>query len=232
MKGMGIWHWRARANFPRVNDVAVTPGPWTPTAAFARTIREPANPSAQAGQGRLVFRWDPKLGARNYRVQVSTRPDFSMLVETTATENASYAPPLSQFTYTGGGTFYWRVAAADDPFANIGDYTAARSFVLPSLTAVLRAGTTTTASLTKTRAAARVRGRVTPAHPGKRVVVKLFRKRSGAFRLVATKRPTLSATSRYSTSFKRPRPGTCRVTARFAGDADHRASARSVTFRC
>jgi hypothetical protein len=232
MKGMGIWHWRARANFPRVNDVAVTPGPWTPTAAFARTIREPANPSAQAGQGRLVFRWDPKMGARNYRVQVSTRPDFSMLVETTATENASYAPPLSQFTYTGGGTFYWRVAGADDPFANVGDYTAARSFVLPSLTAVLRAGTTTTASLTKTNAVVRVRGRVSPAHPGKRVVVKLFRKRSGAFRLVATKRPTLSATSRYSTSFKRPRPGTCRVTARFAGDADHRASARSVTFRC
>jgi len=124
------------------------------------------------------------------------------------------------------------VAAADDLFANVGDYTAARSFVLPSMTAVLKAGTTTTASLTKTNAVVRVRGRVTPAHPGKRVVVKLFRKRSGAFRLVATKRPTLSGTSRYATSFKRLRPGTCRVTARFAGDADHRASARSVTFRC
>jgi hypothetical protein len=232
MKGTGIWHWRARANFPQVNSAAVTPGPWTPSSAFTRTIREPANPSAQAGQGHLVFRWDPKLGARNYRVQVSTRPDFSMLVETTATENASYAPPLSQFTYAGGGTFYWRVAAADDPFANVGDYTAARSFFLPSLTTVLRTGSTTTASVTKTRAVVRVRGRVTPAHAGKRVVVKLFRKRSGAVRLVATKRPTLSATSRYSTSFKRLRPGTCRVTARFAGDADHRASARSVTFRC
>ena len=232
MKGTGIWRWRALANFPQVNDTRLTPGSWTPASAFARTIREPANPTAQAGQGRLVFRWDPKLGARNYRVQVSTRPDFSMLIETTATENASYAPPLSQFTYTGGGTFYWRVAAADDPFANVGDYTAARSFVLPSLTTVLRAGSTTTASLTKTRAAVRVRGRVTPAHPRKRVVVKLFRKRSGAFRLVATKRPILSATSRYSTSFKRLRPGTCRVTARFGGDADHRPSARSLTFRC
>lgn len=232
MKGTGIWHWRVRANFPQVSSAAQTPGPWTTRSDFTRTIREPANPSAQAALGRLVFRWDPKMGARNYRVQVSTRPDFSMLVETTATDNPSYAPPLSQFTYTGGGTFYWRVAAADDQFANVGDYTAARSFVLPSLTAVLRAATTTTASVTKTRAVVRVRGRVAPAHAGKRVVVKLFRKRSGAFRLLATKRPTLTATSRYSTSFKRPRSGVCRVTARFGGDADHRASARSVTFRC
>src|ERR671918_644067 len=139
MKGPGIWHWRVRANFPQVGSSAVTPGPWTQSSAFTRTIREPANPSAEAGQGRLVFRWDSKLGARNYRVQVSTRPDFSMLVETTATENASYAPSLGQFAYAAGGTFYWRVAAADDLFANVGDYTAARSFSLPSLAAVLRA---------------------------------------------------------------------------------------------
>ena len=103
------------------------------------------------------------------------------------------------------------MAAADDPFVNVGDYTAARSFVLPSLTTVLRTGSITTGSVTKTRAALRVRGQVLPAHPGKRVVVRLFRKRSGVFRLLVTRRPRLDATSRYAANFNRPRRGVCRV---------------------
>jgi hypothetical protein len=232
MKGTGIWHWRARANFPQADQAAVTHGPWTPTSAFARTIREPANPVEHAAGGRLVFRWDPKIGARNYRVQVSTRPDFSMLVETTATENAVYAPLLGQPAYAAGGTFYWRVAAADDVFANIGDYTATRSFVLPPPGTASRTATTTTASVTKTKASIRVRGIVSPAHAGKRVTVTLSRKRDGAFATIATKRPFLSAGSGYAARFTRPRSGACRVVSRFPGDADHRASARSISFSC
>ena len=173
-----------------------------------------------------------KLGARNYRVQVSTRPDFSMLVESTATENAAYAPTLGQFAYAAGGTFYWRVAAADDPFANIGDYTATRSFVLAALGAATKTATTTTASVTRTRAAVRVRGAVSPSHQGNRVLVTLFRKRNGAFAKVAAKWSRLGSASGYTGAFRRPRPGVCRVTSRFPGDADHRASARSVSFRC
>ena len=232
MKGTGIWHWKTRANFPQADQAGVTHGPWSPTSAFTRTIREPANPVEQAQQGRLLFRWDAKLGARNYRVQVSTRPDFSMLVETTATENAAYAPTLGQFAYAAGGTFYWRVAAADDSFANIGDYTATRSFVLAALGVATKTATTTTASVTRTSGAVRVRGAVSPSHPGKRVIVTLFRKRNGVFARVATKQPLLSASSVYTATFMRPRPGACRVTSRFPGDADHRASARSISFRC
>jgi hypothetical protein len=232
MKGTGIWHWKTRANFPQADQAGVTHGAWSPTSAFTRTIREPANPVEQAQQGRLLFRWDPKLGARNYRVQVSTRPDFSMLVETTATENAAYAPTLGQFAYAAGGIFYWRVAAADDPFANIGDYTATRSFVLAAPGVATKTATTTTASVTRTRVAVRVRGAVSPSHPGNRVLVTLFRKRNGAFAKVGAKWSRLGSASGYTATFRRPRPGACRVTSRFPGDADHRASARSVTFRC
>jgi hypothetical protein len=154
-----------------------------------------------------------------------------MLVETTATENAAYAPTLGQFAYAAGGTFYWRVAAADDSFANIGDFTATRSFVLAALGVATKTATITTASVTRTRAV-RVRGAVSPSHPGDRVLVTLFRKRNGAFAKVAAKWSLLGSASGYTAKFRRPRPGACRVISRFPGDADHRASARSVTFRC
>jgi hypothetical protein len=131
-----------------------------------------------------------------------------------------------------GGTFYWRVAAADDLFANTGDYTATRSFVLPPLDRAIRTATTTTASVTKTKASIYVRGMVSPTHAGKRVTVTLFRKRNGAFATISTKRPLLSAGSGYAARFTRPRSGACRVVSRFLGDADHRASARSISFSC
>jgi hypothetical protein len=79
------------------------------------------------------FAWDPRP-ARLYHVQVSTRPDFSTLVENTTTDNTSYAPTLTQSSYLGGGTFYWRVAAADDTTGNLGDYTSAHTFAITAPT--------------------------------------------------------------------------------------------------
>jgi hypothetical protein len=84
----------------------------------------------------------------------------------------------------------------------------------------------------KTARLIKVTGYVFPAHPAKKVTVTLYRKRSGVFRALSTKRPMLNSLSRYATSFSRPRRGACKVTARFGGDADHRASAKSVSFRC
>ena len=143
-KGTGIWKWQVRANFPRVDSFQTVDGPWMPLQPFTRTIPEPPAPSEEASPMAVAFSWQPKMGAFNYRVQVSTRPDFTGVFDSVTTDNTAWAPDLSKFGYTAGGTFYWRVAAADDPFANVGDYTAARSFVLPSLSTVLRAGTSTT----------------------------------------------------------------------------------------
>jgi hypothetical protein len=233
MKGTGKWHWRVRANFPKVNQISVTPGPWSPQGEFTRTIREPANPTADVGSHNVALRWDPKLGALNYRVQISSRPDFSIMLESQTTDNPSFAPFLTAFGYAAGGSFYWRVAAADDIVANVGDYTATQSFTLPprSVTTA-RTATTTTAMVSKTVRAVKVRGSVFPRHTGSRVSVTLLRKRNGAFRTLAVKRPTIGSAGGYATSFARPRPGYCRVVSRFGGDADHLPSKKTVAFRC
>jgi hypothetical protein len=231
LKGTGIWKWRVRANFPQAEALLLTKGPWMAYQSFTRTIREPTNPSEDVTPSRVLLSWDPRIGARNYRVQVSTRQDFGTIVESGATDHTSYAPLLTQFAYQLGGTFYWRVAAADDVVANVGDYTAAHSFTLPVGT-VTKKATSITVSVTKTTGSIKVRGKVSPARPGKRVVVTLYRKRAGVFRKITVKRPFLSSLSGYSTSFSRPRPGSCRVTARYPGDPAYKASSRSVTFRC
>lgn len=64
-------------------------------------------------------------------------------------------------------------------------------------------------------------GALKPAHPGK--MVSLTIKRDGAAALETQRR--LSTSSAYSFSFTPKRAGSYSVTARFAGDADHRADA-------
>ena len=86
------------------------------------------------------------------------------------------------------------------------------------------------------------RGRVSPARPGKRVVVKLFRMRNGVWVRLSTHRPRLTGTSdvngdgytdsRYVTRFGRPRPGSCRVIATFVGGTTFASSSAIKRFRC
>ncbi|MDQ3857308.1 MAG: hypothetical protein M3327_02515 [Actinomycetota bacterium] len=234
LKGTGIWHWQVRANFPQVSASSVTPGPWSTRQAFTRTIREPANTGEDVGLSRVLLRWDPKLGAFNYRVQISSRPDFGMLVQPTATtENTGFAPLLTQPAYASGGTFYWRVAAADDATANVGDFSPVRMFTLPSLAGPGgKTASRVSAVVRVRRRTISVTGAVTPNHPGLRVTVVLKRKRGARFVRVAAKRPLLTSASRFATSFRRPRPGTCKLVVRFPGDGDHAPSATTRTVRC
>lgn len=238
--GTGIWRWRVRANFAKAG-FGVIPGPYTDFVRFTRTLREPPGQATSASPTHVVLSWQPKDGPGNgvqgYRVQVSTRPDFSALVEDERTENTSYAPALTNFLYAQGGTFYWRVASTDGG-RNTGDFTGTQSFTLPAKETTpvpppppARTASRTSARVSKTRNALRIVGTVSPAHRG-RVSVTLLRRRSRGFVRVATKRPALSARSAYATSFARPRRGRCRVTVRFAGDADHLPSAATVTFAC
>ena len=114
----------------------------------------------------------------------------------------------------------------------MGDYTATRSFTLAPSTTGTKSASTIAVSVRKTTRLVKVSGSVFPSHPGKTVTVTLYRKKNGSFVRLAVKRPMLTSLSRYAASFARPRRGTCKVTARFAGDGDHLASARTVTFRC
>jgi hypothetical protein len=230
LKGTGIWTWQVRAEFPQVNTTATTPGPWSPPQVFTRTIREPGSPNEDVSPAHVVLAWNAKPNAFNYRVQVSTRADFTGVFDSQTTDNTSWAPLLAAMPYASGGTFYWRVAAADDAFLNVGDYTAARSFTLPA--SVSKTASRISVSVAKTAQRIKVSGYVFPAHPTKMVTVTLYRKRSGVFRRLTVKRPLLNSLSRYATSFSRPARGTCKVTARFPGDIDHLASSKSVIVRC
>jgi hypothetical protein len=123
MYGTGIFKWRIRAEFPR-EPSGLTPGRYSATYSFTRTIREPTGATANFSRNHILLSWNPKPGARAYRVQLSGTPEFSRLVENVTTDNTSYAPLLK---YPGQlslntGRLYWRVAATDEG-NNVGDYT-------------------------------------------------------------------------------------------------------------
>jgi hypothetical protein len=57
------------------------------------------------------FQWSAVQGARNYRLQVSTDPDFGKLLNNVVTPSTSY---VSSTTYPAQATLYWRVQANDE----------------------------------------------------------------------------------------------------------------------
>jgi hypothetical protein len=129
MTGTGIFHWRVRANFPKAVANTVVPGPFSAQAAFTRTIGEPAGAHSELAKDHLLLSWEPKAGAKEYRVQVSSSPDFATPGEDVTTDNTAWAPYLTQPIYLDGGTLYWRVAALDAD-RNIGDFSPAQKIGL------------------------------------------------------------------------------------------------------
>ncbi len=104
---------------------------------------------------------------------------------------------------------------------------------------------TRTSAAVKVRAAKErlvVRGRVSPARAGKHVVVRLYRKRSGAWVRLGSKRAALSGKtdgngdgftdSRYASSFRAGRSGRCRIVVRYPGDRRFSPSSTTKMFRC
>ena len=126
--GPGIWRWRVRAEYPKLPTGSV-PGPWSPYVPFTRTLGEPSGARTSVSGNHVLLNWNWKLGAKNFRLQISQRPDFAFTIEDVTTDNTSYAPLLSHPAYVNGGTLYWRVAAVDKAL-NVGDWTAAQSFTI------------------------------------------------------------------------------------------------------
>jgi hypothetical protein len=121
MTGTGVWHWRVRAEFP-TSGTGTTPGPYSPMQSYTRTIGEPSNAKTDSAKDHVLLSWDPRLGVKEYKVQIASAPDFSRTIETVTTDNPSYAPTMTQYGYNGGGTLYWRVAGVDED-RNQGDWT-------------------------------------------------------------------------------------------------------------
>ena len=128
MTGTGVFHWRVRAEFPKPGN-GETPGPYSATQTFTRTIAQPLHPHTDANPDHVVLSWDPRIGVKEYKVQIAKTPDFSDKVEDTTTDNTSYAPTMTQYGYQAGGTLYWRVAGVDED-RNQGDWTQAQQILL------------------------------------------------------------------------------------------------------
>ena len=87
-----------------------------------------------------------------------------------------------------------------------------------------------------------VRGLVTPSRPGKHAVVRLYRKGSGRWLRVATRRALLRGKtdtngdgftdSRYRSTLARAKRGRCRIVATYPGDANFARSRKVKIFRC
>jgi hypothetical protein len=132
LTGTGVFHWRVRAEFPK-QSYGTTPGPWSVSSPFTRTIGEPGGLHTDAATDHVLLSWTPKLGVKQYKLQVSGRPDFATTIETVATDNAAYAPKLSDVAYLSGNQLYWRVAGVDAD-GNVGDFSPAQPLsLLPHL---------------------------------------------------------------------------------------------------
>jgi len=128
MTGTGITGIRVRANFP-TSTTMTTPGPWSSTVYHTRTVGEPTGAHTEATPDHVVLSWDAKPGTKQYRVLVSSKEDFSSVIEDVKTDNTSFAPQLTHAGYLLGGTFWWKVAAQDEDL-NLGDFTRPQSFTL------------------------------------------------------------------------------------------------------
>ena len=96
---------------------------------FTRQIGEPGGLHTDAAPDHVLFSWSPKLGVKEYRLQVSGRPDFSTPIEEITTDNTAYAPKLSNVAYLSGNQLYWRVAGVDGD-GNVGDFSPAQPLSL------------------------------------------------------------------------------------------------------
>lgn len=128
MTGTGVFHWRVRAEFPK-DATGTTPGPYSAMQSYTRTIGEPANARTDSDTTHVLLTWDPRLGVKEYKVEISSTPDFSRPVETVSTDNPNYAPPMTSYGYTTSTVLYWRVAGVDED-NNQGDWTQAQTIRL------------------------------------------------------------------------------------------------------
>ena len=128
MTGTGVWHWRVRAEFP-TSGSSTTPGPYSALRSFTRTISQPVNLQTDSSTDHVLLSWNPRIGVKNYRLEVSSTPDFSTPVEDVTTDNTSYAPTMTKSGYTVGGTLFWRVAGVDADH-NQGDWSVVQQIKL------------------------------------------------------------------------------------------------------
>jgi len=120
--GDNIYFWRTQ---PRYLTSTPAFGAWSSGASFRRLGLTAENLQTSVNFATPSFSWDMTEGAHNYRLQVSTDPNFGATVVNQLT-------PLNSFTPTGTlaqGNYYWRVQV--NRYSNIGnDWSAVEQFSL------------------------------------------------------------------------------------------------------
>ena len=96
--------------------------PTRPRGASRGRSASPTNARTDSSRDHVLLSWDPRLGVKEYKLQIASTPDFSRIVEMVSTDNTSYAPLMTQSGYVRGGVLYWRVAGVDED-RNQGDWT-------------------------------------------------------------------------------------------------------------
>ena len=110
--GTGIWTWMVRARFPTTTNQTVAGG-YSPPRGFLRHLNPPTGLQALRNASRTVISWNPDPAAKQYRVETSVTDGFGTSIESTTTDNTSWAPDLTRGAYDTAGKIYWRVALVD-----------------------------------------------------------------------------------------------------------------------
>lgn len=127
--------------------------------------------------------------------------------------------------------------------ANLESPPAGVAYLTPQATGrIVNDDTRTTVKARARAARVTARGLVSPEREGRKVVVRLFRRKGGAWDLIGSRRPTLSGTSdvngdgftdsRYSARFTGVKANRCKVKATYRGDGRFAPSTDTRTFRC
>ena len=175
--------------------------------------------------GLPYFSWTPQDYAAKYELEVYENGDLAFSpankVLSQQTKMSAWAPTKA----LDAGVYAWRIRRLDAE-SKAGPWSSGRKFTLS------KADTSTVVGVTRTADNLRARGTLTPPLEGLEMTVTLSRRQNRKWVKLGQKTPVVKASGAFSASFKRPKAGDCRVIARFGGDALHKPSKDTVTFRC
>lgn len=112
-----VWQTRIDQRVPQLPmSTAITP--IYPRDGFDAIVSPPA------------LGWLPVTGASNYRVQVSSDPNFNTIVDEAEPQFVNYAPGQGRRTAMANGAYWWRVRAESAPGVALGGWSEVRRFYL------------------------------------------------------------------------------------------------------
>lgn len=112
-----VWQTRIDRQIPQLPpSTAITP--IYPRDGFETIISPP------------LLGWLPVTGANNYRVQVSSDPNFNIIVDEAEPQFVNYAPGQGRRTLLSNGAYWWRVRAESSPGVVMGGWSEVRRFHL------------------------------------------------------------------------------------------------------